>query len=298
MHSAGCLSDGTIPNQTTEKFETTINPKVRGGWNLHTLTLDCALEHFVMFSSVAATLGNLGQSNHSACNTFLDKLALYRRSMGLVASTINWGQWGEVGVAVGKDLVFTYPMTTRESLNALSNCLRTNAAQASAFELDFPVTIKFFPWTKSILELVLSNKGSVGAQWEGISSEVFWRDLNEAETDELKYSVIKKFLALIVTKMLRLDEDIEPNQNFQDMGMDSLMMIELKNQVQSMLGPDIALSAAEMADCKTLHLTTQKLMDLIYSSGSNQLSSRNQLIAEDSKLWDSVDVRFNFIQDF
>jgi hypothetical protein len=215
MHSAGCLSDGTIPNQTMEKFETTINPKVRGGWNLHTLTLDCALEHFVMFSSVAATLGTFGQSNHSACNTFLDKLALYRRSMGLVASTINWGQWGEVGVAVGKDLVFAYPMTTRESLNALSNCLQTNAVQVSALEIDFSIALKLFPWTKSILEMVSLGKANVDEAYEGISSEFFWRDFNKADSDELKYSVIKRFLSLIVTKMLRLDEDIEPNQNFQ-----------------------------------------------------------------------------------
>jgi hypothetical protein len=160
MHSAGCLSDGTIPNQTMEKFETTINPKVRGGWNLHTLTLDCALEYFVMFSSLVTVVGNPGQSNHAGCNTFLDKLALYRRSMGLVASTINWGQWGEVGVAVGKDLVFTYPMTTKEALNALSLSLRTDSWQMAAFEMDFHLTGKILPWVQPMLELLTSAKGN------------------------------------------------------------------------------------------------------------------------------------------
>lgn len=57
MHCAGTLSDGTIPNQTWDKFEHTYNAKVFGSWNLHHLTLDCSLEHFVFFSSMASLVG-------------------------------------------------------------------------------------------------------------------------------------------------------------------------------------------------------------------------------------------------
>jgi hypothetical protein len=68
---------------------------------LHQLTLDFPLEHFVMFSSVVALFGPLGQSNHAASNSFLDALAHHRISQGLPAISVNWGQWGQVGVAAG-----------------------------------------------------------------------------------------------------------------------------------------------------------------------------------------------------
>jgi hypothetical protein len=72
--------------------------------------------------------------------------------------------------------------------------------------------------------------------------------------------------------------------------MDSLMMIELKNQVQSTLGSEIIVSASEMADCKTLGLTTQKIFDIIYFKNLDTNAIRNELIVEDSKLWETVDV--------
>jgi hypothetical protein len=162
MHSAGCLSDGVIPNQNIIKFETTLNPKIRGGWNLHTLTLENPLEHFVMFSSMSGIVGLPGQSNHAGCNTFLDKLAWYRRSIGLAATTINWGQWGEVGVAVGKEIIFGFPMTTKECLNALSLSLRKNVAQVVAVQIDIGSLGKTIPWLQTTFETLAWDKSSEG----------------------------------------------------------------------------------------------------------------------------------------
>lgn len=82
MHAAGVISDSIYSNQTWEKYTTTYNPKVRGGWNLHKLTKNYRLEHFVMFSSAVASLGSLGQSNHASANFFLDSLAHYRHFSG------------------------------------------------------------------------------------------------------------------------------------------------------------------------------------------------------------------------
>ncbi len=64
---------------------------------MHELTIAYPLEFFIMFSSVAANLGTISQSNYSAANYYLDALANYRHSIGLTAMTINWGQWGQVG---------------------------------------------------------------------------------------------------------------------------------------------------------------------------------------------------------
>lgn len=92
QHCAGVLRDNLYGNQTWEAFEDVFNPKVLGTWNLHNLTLDCPMEHFVFYSSITALAGTPAQANHSAANCFLDSFTHYRHSLGLPATTINWGQ--------------------------------------------------------------------------------------------------------------------------------------------------------------------------------------------------------------
>ena len=100
IHSAGVLSDATILNQTPESYHRVYQAKVYGAWNLHELTREDELEHFIVFASMAGILGNPGQSNHAAANVFLDALIHQRRLMGLKGLSIDWGAWGETGSAI------------------------------------------------------------------------------------------------------------------------------------------------------------------------------------------------------
>lgn len=99
VHAAGLLDDGILLHMDRCRFDHVMAPKVKGAWNLHSLTQDAPLDFFVLFSSAAALLGSAGQGNYSAANAFLDCLAHYRKSQGLPALSINWGPWAEVGLA-------------------------------------------------------------------------------------------------------------------------------------------------------------------------------------------------------
>ncbi len=99
IHSVGVLSDGAIGNQTWEKFETVLWPKVLGAWHLHRATMDRDLDFFILFSSIVGVMGNPGQANHAAANAFLDQLAGHRRALGLPGQAIAWGAWSGLGEA-------------------------------------------------------------------------------------------------------------------------------------------------------------------------------------------------------
>ena len=99
IHSVGVLSDASIQNQSWERFERVLRPKVLGAWLLHRATRSLDLDFFVLFSSMVGVLGNVGQANHAAANAYLDQLARHRRSLGLPGQAIAWSVWSGLGEA-------------------------------------------------------------------------------------------------------------------------------------------------------------------------------------------------------
>ena len=150
FHLAGTLEDRSFLDTSPESLKRVFAPKAQGALNLHRATAECDLDHFVLFSSIASTFGNLGQINYSGASAFLDGLAAWRRRRGLPALSYNLGPVTEVGMAARSlhvmRMMRAAGMTTVSANFAIANldyALRTTPEQ------DHLVTALFSnpPWS-------------------------------------------------------------------------------------------------------------------------------------------------------
>lgn len=91
MNGAMVLRDTSIRNMSFAELTEVVRPKVDGSIYLDRIFSDTDLDFFVLVSSINCVIGNLGQANYAAANTFMSSLAAQRRKRGLRASTVNGG---------------------------------------------------------------------------------------------------------------------------------------------------------------------------------------------------------------
>src|SRR5262249_36836950 len=132
IHAAGVTDDGLIAAKTPGRMLQVMAPKVQGTWNLDAATAHLPLDFFVLFSSVGAVLGNVGQADYAYANAFLDAFCEVRerwRSLGYRSGrscAIDWGLWRDGGMQVPADTLRAIarttgmvPMETGSALDAL-----------------------------------------------------------------------------------------------------------------------------------------------------------------------------------
>ncbi|PSF38589.1 beta-ketoacyl synthase [Aphanothece hegewaldii CCALA 016] len=269
IHAAGVLDDGMLSNLTWERFKKVMDAKVQGAWNLHIATQELPLDFFVCFSSIVSLIGSLGQSSYVSANVFMDTLAHYRRSLGLHGLSINWGPWSDAGMAVNleQNLLATKGITSitpKFGLQVLESLLEQNLTQSGVFLVDWSKFLtqlppnKEYPFFEKLKPIVTPIPEKTTKQ----SSE-FIQQFEATPKSEQK-QFLSEHIRHQLARVLGFSQadQIDLSQNFSDLGMDSLMAVEFKNNLQVSL--DITLSNNLSVDYPSVELLTNYLLEDTY----------------------------------
>lgn len=243
IHSVGVLEDAALPNQSWEKFERVLWPKILGAWHLHRATKN--LDMFVVFSSIAGVIGTRGQANHSAANVFLDQLIAHRRTLGLQGIAIAWGAWSGFGEAeeqrerIAEQLAARGSgwITPQQGIDALAYLLQQNLANTIVWSADKQGLANTYTNKPPLLENMLAatqEQESTTAAVEKISAAGLLTQLQNIPVDEYE-AFLERFIQQELQASLRLSAPPSSTTHFIDLGIDSLMAVEVGNNLNHAL---------------------------------------------------------------
>jgi amino acid adenylation domain-containing protein len=247
VHAAGTIDDAFIEKLTPDQIHRVFTGKVLGAWYLNELTRSARLDFFVLYSSVAATLGSLGQAHYAAANRMLDAIAAFRRSDGLPATSIAFGPVGDSGYLTRRQDVARYMsgvgmqvLPTAAALAVLGIALRHAPMDMAFAQINWSKLAQAFalvgssPRTSSLAQTSL-----VG----GSGSDQHVRSSILAARDQQRQGIISEYLHRQVAMVLKVEPTtIEPGRPLHELGLDSLTAFELKNRIESELGVALPVS--------------------------------------------------------
>ncbi|BAU16015.1 beta-ketoacyl synthase (plasmid) [Leptolyngbya sp. NIES-3755] len=248
MHLAG-IPQPMIPLQQLDQETLTavLRPKVLGSWVLHRLFADQTLDWFVLFSSWAGLLGAVGQQlgSYSAANAFLDTLACYRRSIGQPALSIAWGDWAEVGmrsryIQQGYRLLpDSWTLLPEQGLAALEHLLDQDAAQVAVLPVPWSEFFQLFPDARSSLLQQVASQPIEPQKSDAQSSS--WVQTLENLPANGRLEALQVHVQQQAARVLGIQPPhrLDPQRGLFELGMDSLMALELKHRLESSLGCSI-----------------------------------------------------------
>jgi acyl transferase domain-containing protein/NADPH:quinone reductase-like Zn-dependent oxidoreductase/acyl carrier protein len=261
VHAAGTLDDAVVSHLSLEKFGKVMAGKVGGALALDAEVGPGDLEFLLYYSSIAGVLGNPGQANYAAANAMLDALAHRQRARGVPAISINWGTWGEVGLAAATEnrgarmaLQGLRPLTRKEGAALVLRILRESPVQIAAMRLDAGQWCASHPAAaKSPLFANLRGRSATAAS----GTENFAAGLELLTQDQLRVAMIA-WLRRQVAVVLRLDAERVPDDKpLRSLGLDSLMALELRNRLERAL--QLKLSATLVWNYSTISALARHL---------------------------------------
>ncbi|MEM7125064.1 MAG: amino acid adenylation domain-containing protein [Chloroflexota bacterium] len=299
IHAAGIGAYQSLDSLTWDDFETVLHPKVAGSWLLHRLTAELALDFFIGYSSGAAIWGSKQQSHYGAANHFLDGLMAYRRSQGLPGLSLAWGLWQPADMTSpeaqqfveGFEAIGVRPFLPEEGLAVQAQLIRTDATQVTVADVDWAHLQTFFELSKPrrFLEKVARQSQSHPSRREVADTDLTSKSgprkvtlrqrLEEASIEE-RSPILIQHLQRELGKILGIPtpEKIDMEQGLLDMGLDSLMAVEIRNRLGKSL--EQRLPATLIFDYPTLNHLVRYIQQVSGLEWENSTEMTAEMTAE------------------
>ena len=243
IHAAGTAGNKPISALEWADFVPLLQPKVVGGWLLHRLSAGFDLDFFLAYSSGAGIWGGKQQGHYGAANHFLDGLMAYRRSQGLPGLSIAWGPWagpsglpsmaGPEGQAALLALgVRTLPAP--QGLAIQAHLLRTAAVQVTAADIDWTRLKALYELTKP--RRFLAQLGDVdplageGTGAAPVAENAVLQEVRALPASQ-RLERLRRYVQQTLGQVLGMAELPARTVGFAELGMDSLMALELRRQL-------------------------------------------------------------------
>ncbi|MFJ8211282.1 type I polyketide synthase [Streptomyces sp. NPDC096033] len=257
LHTAGTLDDGLVETLTPDRFESVLRSKALAARHLDELTRDADLDAFVLFSSVAGTLGSPGQANYAAANAGLDALAERRRGLGLPAVSIAFGAWagggmatdgtGEVDGRLARGGVV--PMRPEHVVPAVARAVASGAPTAVIGDLDWERFARDFtagrpsalltgvPEAAQVLDALAAERGG-GAAADAAAAGAGLRERIAALAPEKRTAALVDLVCAHTAVVLGHADKrtVQPHRTFRELGFASLTAVEFRNRLGSATG--------------------------------------------------------------
>ncbi|RKN03702.1 type I polyketide synthase [Streptomyces radicis] len=293
FHTAGVLDDGALGDLTPERFAAVARPKVDAASHLHELTAGLDLSAFVLFSSFAGVVGNVGQGNYAAANAFLDALAERRRADGLPATSLAWGAWADAGLAtgdVGERLRQrgVEPMDPGRAVAALATALESSSASgpaavgvaAIAWETFAPALRAVRP-TTLFDDLPEARPAPAADTPRGPALATRLAGRGGDERREIVGELVREQVAAVLRHAS--PDTVDETRAFRDLGFDSLTAVDLRNRLGVATGLPLPTTLA--FDHPTIaDLTTHLLAELGAADGAFTGGGADDVVALISRI--------------
>jgi acyl transferase domain-containing protein/acyl carrier protein len=243
FHAAAVLGNRVLKELTTADLHAMFWPKIAGTWNLHNLTREMDLDFFVLFSSTTALLGSSQLAHYAAANTFMDAFAHFRHALGLPALSVNWGTWDVMRVAshAEQQRVAQFgldQMPAQAALSILGKLLTSELPQITVASVDWmPLKAAYEARrVRPLLEGIESKKPlaiSTSENQKALLSDL----LLEIKPEERRQFIIDHVRHQVARVISASDPALlDIRQGLFEMGLDSLMSVELKGRLETSVG--------------------------------------------------------------
>lgn len=242
LHAAAIFDDRLIDQLDAQSLCNVVEPKLLGAWHLHQATRDIPLEHFVLYSSITTAIGNPGQANYVAANGGLEGLAALRHHMGLPATCIGWGPIGDAGYLTRNETVRDSleqrlgkpPLSADEAVQQLAYALRDKPGFTIPANFNWGTLARLLP-SSACNRFDILNHDYQDASQTGSTQDihVLIQDKTVGEVAE----IVRNLVTQAVAQILCINPDrIEANRSLHELGMDSLMAVELSLGIEQRCG--------------------------------------------------------------